>query len=139
MTRASRFASIASRLSGAALIALLENRFLVTVGVVKAAALDARRRGKVLHGRVVEALAPEHIKRDRDDLLLVKLTRTHHFPTLHPLILDNIVKFDILVKHDVILEVSTMIIVHYVLRARRIQGQRGRSPFSLPGGSRHSA
>src|SRR5215470_6013694 len=31
-----------------------ENRFLVTVGVVKTAALDARRRGKVLHSCVVE-------------------------------------------------------------------------------------
>src|SRR4030095_16253156 len=55
-----------------------ENRFLVTVGVVKTAALDARRRGKVLHSRVVETLPPEHIKRERDHLLLVKLTRTHH-------------------------------------------------------------
>src|SRR5262252_9875026 len=55
-----------------------EDRFLVTVGVVKTAALDARRRGKVLHSRVVETLPPEYIKCDRDHLLLVKLTRAHH-------------------------------------------------------------
>src|SRR5215471_19733884 len=55
-----------------------ENRFLVAVSVVETAALDARRRGKVLHRRVVETFPPEHIKCDRDHLFLVKLTRTHH-------------------------------------------------------------
>src|SRR5215207_8421358 len=55
-----------------------ENRFLVAVGVVKTAALHARRRGKVLHGRVVQTLPPEHIECDRDHLLLVELTRADH-------------------------------------------------------------
>src|SRR5262249_1465525 len=55
-----------------------ENRFLVTVGVVKAPALDAGCSREVLHGRVVETLPPEHIKCDRDDLLFVKLTHANH-------------------------------------------------------------
>src|SRR5262249_45181106 len=80
-----------------------ENRFLVAVGVVKAAALDAGCGGEILHGRVVETLAPEHVQRNRDHLLLVELTHAPHFRSLHPSIIASLVKLDILVKDRVLL------------------------------------
>src|SRR5262249_31010723 len=55
-----------------------EDRLLVTVSVVEAAAQNARRGGQVLHSRVVEALPPEHVQRDRDHLLLVELPYASH-------------------------------------------------------------
>src|SRR5262249_10900461 len=70
---------------------------LVAIGVVKAAALDAGRGCEILHGRVVQTLAPEHIERARDHLLLVELTHARHSVS-SGFILDKYVKIDNSVK-----------------------------------------
>src|SRR5262249_8138043 len=89
----------------------LEDCFLVAIGVVEAAALDAGGDGEVLHGRVVEALAPEHVERGRDHLVFVKLTHAYHFgpaPSFHAYrsILSIIVKIDIPVNFDIIVKID---------------------------------
>ena len=84
-------------LSGILIEGAQEDRFLVAIGVVKAATLDAGCRSEILHGRVVQTLAPEHIERQRDHFLFVKLTYAHH-PAHPQFILDTAVKIDINVK-----------------------------------------